>query len=123
MVDVMADAQCDDERCQGCQFLIWHRRLLKVGRHEGEPLTPRFQGCCKGIIPAARLFRFQLARTSAFFHGAIYLYRRRTSQTAKTSRYASRASALRELHMKYHYMTGFGNDFESEALPGALPQG
>jgi homogentisate 1,2-dioxygenase len=25
--------------------------------------------------------------------------------------------------MKYHYMTGFGNDFESEALPGALPQG
>ena len=22
-----------------------------------------------------------------------------------------------------HYMPGFGNDFETEALPGALPQG
>jgi homogentisate 1,2-dioxygenase len=25
--------------------------------------------------------------------------------------------------MTHHYMSGFGNDFETEALPGALPQG
>jgi hypothetical protein len=25
--------------------------------------------------------------------------------------------------MTYSYMPGFGNDFESESLPGSLPQG
>ena len=28
-----------------------------------------------------------------------------------------------ETNLKFRYMTGFGNDFETEALPGALPQG
>ena len=26
-------------------------------------------------------------------------------------------------NMSLEYMTGFGNDFQTEALPGALPQG
>ena len=29
----------------------------------------------------------------------------------------------KETHLTFKYMPGFGNDFESEALPGALPQG
>ena len=28
-----------------------------------------------------------------------------------------------ETNLKVKYMPGFGNDFETEALPGALPQG
>ena len=28
-----------------------------------------------------------------------------------------------ETNLKFRYMPGFGNDFETEALPGALPQG
>src|ERR1700744_4880138 len=33
------------------------------------------------------------------------------------------ASALSPENATYEYMPGFGNDFETEALPGALPQG
>ena len=28
-----------------------------------------------------------------------------------------------KVKLDYKYMPGFGNDFETEALPGALPQG